>query len=200
MPLTHFEVKNPYEKEMLALEDEFLDWQKRWVELHKKMPEQEIDDYLLHTWNGRKKLSDLFGYKDEMILIHNMGKSCRYCTLWADGINGSLQHLQSRASLLVLSPDPSDVQKEFALSRNWDFTMASGSSSTIIEDMGFYNPKKKSYSPGFSILKLTDDGRIIRTTRVGFGPGDLYCHVWHFFALLPDAGQTEWVPQLQYLK
>jgi predicted dithiol-disulfide oxidoreductase (DUF899 family) len=78
---------------------------------------EEVRDYEFSTPKGKRKLSDLFGESDELILIHNMGRRCSYCTMWADGFNGVYHHLTDRASFVVTSPDPPAVQKEFAEGR-----------------------------------------------------------------------------------
>ena len=49
----------------------------------------------LRTLAGETTLLDLFGDRDTLLAIHNMGQGCRYCTLWADGFNGLLPHLES---------------------------------------------------------------------------------------------------------
>ena len=42
--------------------------------------------------------------KRDLIVIHNMGASCPYCTLWADGFNGIYDHLADRAAFVALQP------------------------------------------------------------------------------------------------
>ena len=83
----------------------------------KTKPEQ-VQDYVLKDWNNKNvKLSSLFGKNQDLILVHNMGTRCPYCTMWADGFNGVIDHLQDRTSFVVVSPDSPEVQKEFASSR-----------------------------------------------------------------------------------
>ena len=77
------------------------------------------------TLDGRTSMRALFGDKDRLLLIHNMGQGCRYCTLWADGFNGFLPHLESVMSVVLVSKDPPDVQRAFANSRGWRFRLAS---------------------------------------------------------------------------
>ena len=91
-----------------------------------------------------------------------MGRACTYCTLWADGFNGVHRHLENRAGFVVVSPDPLDVQREFAESRGWKFRMASGQGSTFIEDMGFKS--EKGWTPGVSTF-YRDKGKITRVAR-----------------------------------
>ena len=53
-----------------------------------------------------------------------MGQGCRYCTLWADGFNGFLPHLEATMSVLLVSKDSPEVQRRFANSRGWRFELA----------------------------------------------------------------------------
>ena len=62
-------------------------------------------------------LLELFRDKDDLLVIHNMGRSCVYCTMWADGLVSSLPHIEDRTAVVVVSPDPADMQREFAESR-----------------------------------------------------------------------------------
>jgi len=48
----------------------------------------EIRNYQFETLNGKTDLSSLLADKKLLLVIHNMGQACRYCTLWADGFNG----------------------------------------------------------------------------------------------------------------
>src|SRR5712671_3467501 len=65
---------------------------------------EEVRDYELSTPNGIVRLSELLGDQRDLIVIHNMGVSCAYCTLWADGYNGIYDHLAARAAFVVSSP------------------------------------------------------------------------------------------------
>jgi predicted dithiol-disulfide oxidoreductase (DUF899 family) len=47
-----------------------------------------------------------------------MGQACRYCTLWADGLNGFVPHIESK----------------FANSLNWRFTMVSHGGGEYIKE------------------------------------------------------------------
>ena len=52
-----------------------------------KLSQKVIDYDLVDSENQKIKLSQLFGTKKDLILVHNMGKSCPYCTMWAEGVN-----------------------------------------------------------------------------------------------------------------
>jgi len=66
-------------------------------------------------------LTNLMGDNKQMMVIHNMGKSCVYCTLWADGFSGVFEHMKNRIPTIFVSPDDPATQKEFAESRGWNF-------------------------------------------------------------------------------
>ena len=140
-------------REIEALEQELVEKQEKLAEMKRELPPQEVPDYTLQTQKGPVKLSDLFNGKPDLIVIHNMGRACTYCTLWADGFNGVHRHLENRAGFVVVSPDPLDVQREFAESRGWKFRMASGQGSPFIEDMGFKS--EKGWMPGVSTFYRT---------------------------------------------
>jgi predicted dithiol-disulfide oxidoreductase (DUF899 family) len=124
-----------------------------------------------------------------------MGKSCKYCTLWADGLNGVAKPLADRVPFVVVSPDTPEVQTEFAASRGWQFPMLSAAHGTFIKDLGFYRDAD-GYWPGVSAL-IRKDGRIYRASYDYFGPGDPYSSVWHFYDLLP-ARVSGWQPKYEY--
>jgi predicted dithiol-disulfide oxidoreductase (DUF899 family) len=65
-----------------------------------------VADYKLNSTRSPVALSSLFGAHNDPIVVHNMGQSCRYCTMWADGFNGIYPHLANRAGFAPVSPDP----------------------------------------------------------------------------------------------
>jgi len=189
---------NLIEREIASLEQEITEKKVKLTRLKRNQPREEISDYELTGPEGTAiKLSEMFGPHDELILVHNMGKSCPYCTMWADGFNGVLKHLENRASFVVVSPDDYASQKEFAAGRNWKFKMYSASGSSFSKDMGFQD-EKGDYWPGVSTF-LKKDGKIFRVAKDFFGPHDNYCNVWHLFDLLPR-GINEWEPKFDYSK
>ena len=156
---------------------------------------QEVEDYRFSTIDGDVRLSDLFGDKADLFVIHNMGASCPYCTLWADGFSGVYLHLADRAAFVVSSPDAPAVQKRFAESRGWRFPMVSHHGTSFALDMG-YRSDEGSWMPGVSAFRR-DGGRIVRVSDRGMEPGDPFCAVWHMFDLMPG-GAGDWEPKFKY--
>jgi predicted dithiol-disulfide oxidoreductase (DUF899 family) len=164
-------------------------------ELRRTAPPEPVKDYEFQAADGGTvKLSELFGAKRELFVIHNMGRSCPYCTLWADGFNGILHHLENRAAFVVSSPDIPSNQASFAKGRGWKFRMVSIAGTSFGQDMGFV--KEKDVLPGVSVFVKGDSG-IQRVSYDGFRPGDDYCQLWHMLELLPN-GRNEWEPEFQY--
>jgi predicted dithiol-disulfide oxidoreductase (DUF899 family) len=179
----------------------------RIAELHAEMREiqaniepEVVGDYEFSTPDGPVTLPALFGHHDSLIMIHNMGARCRYCTLWADGFNGLVDHLENRAAFVVSSPDSPDAQQKFAQTRGWRFRMVSHQGTSFADDMGYRDNKIDNaddpWRPGVSVFRKTAD-RIVRVSDTYLGPGDAFCVAWHLFDLLPE-GSAGWAPMYRY--
>jgi predicted dithiol-disulfide oxidoreductase (DUF899 family) len=168
--------------------------------LQAKIEPQTVLDYELTGWDGPVRLSALFGDKSDLFVIHNMGTGCPACTMWADGFNGVYEHLADRAAFVVTSPNPPEIQKQFAKSRGWRFPMVSHVGSSFAKDMGYWAPKADgagdSWHPGVSVFQK--DGDVIRrVSDTQLGPHDDFCSVWHFIDMLPE-GAAGWSPKFRY--
>jgi len=177
-------------------------YRRRIAELRDKMREardatepEGVPDYSFTNSDGPVRLSELFGDKADLIVIHNMGTSCPSCTLWADGFNGIYDHLANRAAFVVSSPDTPPAQKSFAASRGWRFPMVSHAGTAFAEDMG-YRSQDGGWLPGVSVFRK-EARRILRVSDTGFNPGDDFCALWHIFDLLPG-GAGDWQPRYRY--
>lgn len=184
------------------MNDEIRDLEKQVYELGQKLAAarrnatpEPVHDYEFQTTTGTETLANLFCDRNELLTVHNMGKGCPYCTLWADGLNGFVKPLNDRAALVVVSPDAPVVQKDFAESRQWKFKMVSYGDNTFAKDMGYHGPM--GYGPGISAFRKSDDGTIVRTGTANFGPGDQFCAVWPIFELLGDK-EGDWSPKYNY--
>ena len=153
-----------------------------------------VHDYTFDSADGPRTLSSLFGRHEDLFVIHNMGKSCPYCMLWADGFNGVAGHLQNRAAVAITSPDSVTEQQNLSTSRHWTLPMYSLGDSSFAKDMGYQN--EQGYHPGVSVFQRSGD-TITRVATSPFGPGDDYCAIWHLLNLLPD-GANGWQPKFSY--
>jgi len=124
-----------------------------------------------------------------------MGRTCPNCTMWADGFNGVLSHLENRAAFVVTSPDDPATQAAFAASRGWRFRMVSHCGTDFAEKMG-YRSERGGWLPGISVFRK-EGNRILRVSDQQLGPGDDFCSVWHFFDMMPE-GWAGWRAKFSY--
>jgi len=176
------------------LEAEIMEKALQLAALRKAETPVEISDYTFQTPDGEARLPALFAGRERLLVIHNMGQACRYCTLWADGLNGLVPHLEDAMALALVSKDPPETQRRLAQDRGWRFRMASHGGGAYMKEQG----EMQGYEncPG-AVVYERREGKIFRRARTGFGPGDLYSPIWHLLALA-GIGAEEWTPQFHY--
>ena len=185
------------DKTISKLEKQLFALKKKLAAARHKTGQGLVEDCKLSNSDGSTvRLSELFANKNELIVIFNMGSECPYCTLWGDGFNGMLAHLENRAAVVVVSPDDPETQRKFARSRGWKFRMVSHQGTSFRKDMGFESKKGDPW-PGAATFQKDKKGRILHVASAGFGPGDDYCSAWSLFDLLPG-GAKGWNPKFHY--
>jgi predicted dithiol-disulfide oxidoreductase (DUF899 family) len=186
----------PTRDDLAAINRKITDLKRARTELLQALAPEPIADYTFQTLDGPVQLSDLFEGRADLILIHNMGRACRWCTLWADGMVGFHPHFLSRAAFILSSPDEPGVQVEFAASRGWPYRIVSVKGTTFAKDMG-YMDQDGDPGPGVSVFHRSAEGKITRTGHDRFGPGDDYCALYPLFDML-KGGVADWEPQYRY--
>lgn len=167
------------------------------LELNKLKQQAErisVPDYTFTTLDGEVSLLELFAGKDKMLVIHNMGQGCRYCTVWGDGISPFLPHLESAVSVVMVSKDDPELQRRFANSRGWRFRMASHGGGAYIQEQSAVAGQNN--YPG--VVGYERDGdTIYRTNASAFGPGDLFCSLWNLLGTV-GLDESDFTPQYNY--
>lgn len=181
-------------EEIRAVEREIGKLVTKLTSLRKAHRGQKVRNYGFADLEGETSLRDLFGDKDRLLMIHNMGQGCRYCTLWADGFNGLLPHLESAMAVVLVSKDPPAAQRQFANSRGWRFRLASHGGGDYIQEQTVTNGEDN--MPG-AVLYERDGDAIYRKNECVFGPGDLYCAMWSLLGLA-GLDASDWTPQYRY--
>ena len=179
-----------------AIEIEIQEARKRLRAARRALPPERFEDFTLDGWDGPITLTELFGERRDLIVVHNMGRACPMCTAWADGFIGFTSHLENRATFVVVSPDSVDVQREFAAARGWPFRMVSDSAGEFTKATGFASDDGNPL-PGVSTFARGADGSVQRVASSFFGPYDDYCALFHLVDLLAD-GQNDWWPKFSY--
>jgi predicted dithiol-disulfide oxidoreductase (DUF899 family) len=154
----------------------------------------EVRNYAFDSLSGPTTLLDLFGHQKKLLLIHNMGQGCRYCTLWADGLNGFVPHIETAMALALVSKDKPEVQRRFANSRGWRFRLASHGGGEYIREQTVMEGADN--MPGAVVYERRGEA-IFRKNSCIFGPGDMYCPIWNFLGMA-GFGEGEWTPQFNY--
>ncbi len=176
------------------LEKEIFDLIARLQALRKANTKKPVPNYRFKTLDGEVTLLELFGERDKLMLIHNMGQGCRYCTLWADGFNGFVPHLESAMSLVLVSKDNPELQRTFANARGWRFRLASHGGGDYIKEQTV--TPGSGNAPGVVVYERQGD-RIFRKNAAVFGPGDMFCSMWGLLGLA-GLGEEDWTPQYSY--
>lgn len=172
--------------EIAALEKELAEKQKQLADLKKELKNRPVENYTFDNWEGGTSLlSDFFGKHKYLVLIHNMGQKCKYCTMWANGFEGIYHHFHDKAGFVLINHDEIDKQKNFAQKQGWTFPIYSAGDSSFSRDLGFADENNNPW-PGVSTFIKKEDGTISLIAQSSFGPGDLFCNVWHLYDLLPE--------------
>lgn len=163
------------------------------------LPAEPVKDYEFKAAGSGAPvtLSQLFGGRRDLWIVHNMGRKCAYCTLWADGFAGLYHHLAERAPFVLWTPDDPETAAAFASSRRWPFPVVCIGGTTFGRDMGFESAKG-GVLPGISAFHRDEAGTITRVRRSQqLGPGDPFNPVWPLLDLLKD-GAAGWEPKFHY--
>lgn len=175
-----------------AIEKEIVELRKKLIQARLAEGGQVVRNYTFKDQFGHNEcLLDLFRDHSELVLVHNMGKSCNYCTLWGDGFIGFTKHIEERCGFAMVSNDPPLVQAAFHEERGWNFKMVSARDTSFSKDMGFEGDPGD-FWPGILVFDREGDSITLRS-KANFGPGDDFCSIWHVFDLLPK-GVNGWEP------
>ncbi len=156
------------------------------TKLKNALQPKQLDDFTFKNHKGgNTKLSEMFGSHKYLVVIHNMGQSCNYCTMWANGFEGVYKHFDDKAGFVLINHDTIESQKEFADKQGWTFPIYSASNNSFNKDLGFVMGDNSLY-PGISTLRKKSDNIIELLSQEPFGPGDNFCSVWHIYDLLPE--------------
>jgi predicted dithiol-disulfide oxidoreductase (DUF899 family) len=123
-----------------------------------------------------------------------MGQGCRYCTLWADGFNGFIPHLESRYSFALASKDEPSIQRRISNARGWRFRMVSHGGGEYIKEQTVMPGENN--MPGI-VCYVRKGDQVYRKNSAIFGPGDEFCALWNILSLA-GVSEEEWTPQFNY--
>ena len=180
--------------ELQAAEKELYTLTQKVASLRRDAKPTPVKNYSFKNLEGEMTLLELFGDKNTLFVVHNMGQACRYCTLWADGFSGFVSHLESEFAFALVSKDDPKTQRLFANSRGWRFRTASHGGGDYIKEQSVMTGEHN--MPGIVCYQRRGN-EIFRKNAATFGPGDEFCSQWNILSLA-GVSTEEWTPQYNY--
>jgi predicted dithiol-disulfide oxidoreductase (DUF899 family) len=202
--------------ELLEAELALRDQRERVAELRRRLPgDTAVADYVF-TEGPRDlaagdepitevKLSELILAERPLIVMHFMfggaqENPCPMCSMWADGYDGVVRHIEERAGFAVVVAGDLAKFREWARGRGWrNVRILSSEGTSFKRDLGTETETGQPI-PAVSVFTRGDDGapRHFYTGSAFMGPGqfrgmDLLSPVWNFFDLLPE-GRGDFMP------
>ncbi|MBW2397028.1 MAG: DUF899 family protein [Deltaproteobacteria bacterium] len=201
--------------ELFEAEVALRDQRERVAELRRSLPQDTAvpDETFEELREGKRvpvKLSELFVDPTKPLILmqfmfgKSQAKPCPVCTLWADGYDGVVPHLQQRANFAVLVAGDVGEFSDYARGRGWhNLRLISAAGSGLKAELGFETPEGGQL-PGVSIYTRGTDGALHHfysqcalLGEAGFRGMDLLSPAWHFFDLLPE-GRGDFMPRNSY--
>ena len=159
---------------------------KELTELKTALEPKKIDDYkFINQENNTTNLSEMFGKHKYLVVIHNMGEACSFCTMWANGFEGIYKHFDDKAGFVMVNHDSIEKQNKFAKKQGWTYPIYNASENSFNKDLGFI-ANNCGLWPGVSTFRKNSDNSIDLLAQEEFGPGDEFCSVWHIYDLFPE--------------
>ena len=159
----HWEPHNPHRDEQHPFVDEYEDYVKVRKEILKREKQLTImrdhiardlqalpwvrvsKDYVFAYKDDEKgpvmhrSLTDMFGDREDLVVYHLMldegwDGPCSICSLWLDGFNGQLPHIQSKAAFVCIAKAPCDSFPAILKEKGWHFRIYSSKDNAFNKD------------------------------------------------------------------
>jgi predicted dithiol-disulfide oxidoreductase (DUF899 family) len=190
-------------KELLGAERELEEHSGRVEEQRRELPWVPVDEeYTLATDAGPRTLPELFEGRSRLLIYHLMfGEewevACPGCTSVADGLSGTVAHLNNRdLTLICMSQAPLEKLAAYKAPRRWTVPWVSAYGSNFLFDYGFAFRREEmssTYREEFDMGELLrDPPQGLRDYREEVGAPDLASALsvsagWSVFAMRDGA-------------
>jgi len=202
--------------QLLEAEIALRDQRERVADLRRKLPADTVsEDYVFSEGPqdlaagdapiSEVRLSELVDSDHPLLLVHFMfggtqENPCPMCSMWADGYDGVVRHLETRANFAVVVAGDLGVFREWARARGWrNLRILSSEGTSFKRDLGTETESGQPI-PAVSVFTRGSDGtpQHFYTGSAFMAPGqfrgmDLLSPVWNFFDLLPE-GRGDFMP------
>jgi predicted dithiol-disulfide oxidoreductase (DUF899 family) len=195
--------------QFLAREKEFTRLRDQLSQERRDLPWEPVDkNYTFHGPAGKETLSDLFAGRGQLIVYHFMFGSdweagCPSCSLFADGFNGIIVHLNQRdVTFVAASRAPFSKLDAYRKRMGWSFKWVSSAANDFNRDYhvsftpedlasgeAYYNYTKQKLwgeeMPGASVFYKDPGGKVFHTYSA-YGRGlDMLMLNYQFLDLVP---------------
>jgi predicted dithiol-disulfide oxidoreductase (DUF899 family) len=208
---------------LLAAENALIEQREQVAQLRRELPPGPVVDKDYCFREGPQDLVDndpdhyfgthlsaLFtGERDTLIVQHLMfspdsDAACPMCSMWADGFNAVVRHVEQRTSFVVIAKTQLDKLRTWGQDRGWDrLRLLSSYDNSFNADFGVELAPDRQL-PALSAFRCGSDGSIMHCyTTVGslverhHRAMDLFTPVWNLLDLLPE-GRGDWMPSHDY--
>jgi predicted dithiol-disulfide oxidoreductase (DUF899 family) len=186
-------------KEFLAAESELEQQVERVAQRRRELPWVPVEkEYEFATEDGPKSLPELFERRSQLLIYHlmfgeNWEVACPGCASLADGLSGTVVHLNDRdVTLICMSQTPLEKLVAFKQRRGWTVPWVSAYGSDFLFDYGYaFRPEEMSSGvrEEFDMAQLVREApQWLRGYREEVGAPDLESAVsvsagWSVFAM-----------------
>ena len=196
--------------ELLAAEMELRDKIETVAALRRELPlGGESQDYEFEGAGGAIKMSDLFAGHDTLIIYSYMfaegSDPCPMCSAFMDSLCGQVEHINQRASLVVVARSGVERIQKLVEARGWgELTWLSAANNSYPIDYKSEMPNGAQV-PMCNVF-VRDAGKIHHfwNSELFFAPSDFHPRhmdmiwpLWHIFDMTPE-GRGDFMPGLKY--
>ena len=143
--------------------------------------------YTFETGEGKKTLAELFAGRSQLIVYHfmlgpNTPDGCPGCTMFADGFDGALIHLEHHdVTLLAASRAPLETLNAYKRRMGWRFPWVSSQGGDFNRDFSAFNEKDRANGTGFNFgtpkraaLNVIEDDELMALSAFALEDGVVY--------------------------
>ena len=190
-------------KELLAAERELEEHAERVEQRRRELPWVPVEkEYSFATEDGPKSLPELFEGRSQLLIYHlmfgeNWEVACPGCSSLADGLSGTVVHLNDRGvTLICMSQAPREKLLAYKQRHGWTVPWVSAYGTDFLFDYGYAFRREEISSSGreeFDMSQLVREApQWLRNYREEVGAPDLESAVsvsagWSVFAIQDGA-------------
>jgi predicted dithiol-disulfide oxidoreductase (DUF899 family) len=160
--------------------------------------------YQFETNQGSRDLTELFGGRSQLLVYHfmlgpNTPEGCPGCTLFADGFDGAIIHLEHHdVTFLAASRAPLETLNAYKRRMGWGFPWVSSQGSDFNRDFSAFNEKDRANGTGFNFgtpkraaLNVIEDDELMALSAFALEDGVVY-HTYTCYDRSTDGLHLVW--------